>query len=92
VDGRKMPPLEKEDPELEDHLSQHLVCPISHRVMDLPVISPSGHSYERASILEWLARRPVDPLSLMPLAPSSLYANRALQEEIVEQLERLASR
>lgn len=77
------------DPGLEDLVSQHLICPISHRVMDYPVISPSGHTYDRSSIVEWLSRRPVDPLSLTLLAVSSLYPNRALQNEIVDQLERL---
>jgi len=79
------------DPGLEDHLSQQLICPISHCVMECPVISPSGHTYDRASILEWLSRHPIDPLSLAPIAPSMLYPNRALQNEIAEQLERLAA-
>jgi len=79
------------EPELEDRVPQRLVCPISHRVMDLPVISPSGHTYDRTSIMAWLGRRPVDPLSLTPLLASSLYPNRALQDEIVNVLEDLAS-
>lgn len=79
-----------EDVELEEHVSQQLICPISHRIMDLPVISPAGHTYDRESILAWLARRPVDPISNLPLAAASLYPNRALQDEVVEQLERLA--
>lgn len=78
-------------PELEDYLSQHLLCPISHRVMELPVISPSGHSYDLSSITEWLSRRQVDPLSQVPLLPSALYRNRALQDEIAEQLEKLTA-
>lgn len=76
--------------ELEDHVSRHLVCPISHRVMDVPVISPSGHTYDCDSMEQWLKRRPVDPMSLQPISISSLYLNRALQDEIIEQLERLA--
>lgn len=79
-----------EGPELEEHVSQQLVCPISHRIMDMPVVSPSGHTYDRASILAWLDRRAVDPLSSAPLRAASLYPNRALQEELLEQLQRLA--
>jgi len=79
------------DPGLEDHLSQQLICPISHCIMECPVISPSGHTYDRASILEWLSRHPIDPLSLAPVVPSMLYPNRSLQNEIAEQLERLAA-
>mmetsp|Transcript_117833 Transcript_117833/g.293882 ORF Transcript_117833/g.293882 Transcript_117833/m.293882 type:complete len:312 (+) Transcript_117833:102-1037(+) len=75
---------------LEEHLPQHLLCPISHCIMDQPVVAPSGHTYDRAVIAEWLARRPVDPLSNAPLSPLSLYPNRALQEDIIERLDRLA--
>eukprot|EP00416_Gambierdiscus_australes_P046625 CAMPEP_0171100730 /NCGR_PEP_ID=MMETSP0766_2-20121228/53128_1 /TAXON_ID=439317 /ORGANISM="Gambierdiscus australes, Strain CAWD 149" /LENGTH=323 /DNA_ID=CAMNT_0011560603 /DNA_START=115 /DNA_END=1083 /DNA_ORIENTATION=- len=78
--------------DLEDHLSQNLICPISHRIMSCPVISPSGHSYDREPILHWLARRPVDPLSLTPLAAASLYPNRAIQSEVAKQLQLLAAR
>lgn len=80
-----------EPAELEDFVSPHLVCPISHRIMEAPVLSPSGHSYDRSSILAWLQRRPVDPLSLTPLLASALYPNRALRSEIQDQLERVAA-
>lgn len=76
--------------ELEDQVSQQFICPISHRIMEMPVVSPSGHTYDQESILAWLARRAVDPLSLAPLQAASLYPNRALQAELLEQLERLA--
>jgi len=78
--------------ELEDHLSPHLACPISHLIMELPMVTPSGHSYDFTSITEWLARRPVDPLTLAPLSHGELYPNRVLQDEILEQLERLANK
>eukprot|EP00747_Dinoflagellata_sp_TGD_P165787 gnl/TRDRNA2_/TRDRNA2_187629_c0_seq1.p1 gnl/TRDRNA2_/TRDRNA2_187629_c0~~gnl/TRDRNA2_/TRDRNA2_187629_c0_seq1.p1 ORF type:complete len:321 (-),score=38.82 gnl/TRDRNA2_/TRDRNA2_187629_c0_seq1:106-1068(-) len=77
--------------ELEDHMSQQLICPISHRVMELPMITPSGHTYDHESITAWLGRRAVDPLCGRPLTVSSLYPNRALQDEVAAQLERLAA-
>lgn len=76
--------------ELEDHLSIHLSCPISHRIMDIPMITPSGHSYDFRAITEWLARRRVDPLTLAPLQPGELYPNRVLKDEIIEQLLKLS--
>mmetsp|Transcript_71202 Transcript_71202/g.159351 ORF Transcript_71202/g.159351 Transcript_71202/m.159351 type:complete len:329 (-) Transcript_71202:78-1064(-) len=91
--GRELEPGNSTpEPELEDHVSQQMICPISHRVMDFPMISPSGHSYDRESIMEWLSRRAVDPLSLTPLAAAALYPNRALQNEIAEQLEGLSAK
>lgn len=79
------------DVELEEYVSQQLVCPISHHIMDFPVITPSGHTYDLSSISAWLRRRSIDPLSSAPLAPSSLYPNRAVQVEIVAQLERVSA-
>lgn len=78
--------------ELEDHLSPHLACPISHLIMELPMVTPSGHSYDFRSITEWLARRSVDPLTLAPLSTEELYPNRVLQDEILEQVELLANK
>mmetsp|Transcript_5311 Transcript_5311/g.15128 ORF Transcript_5311/g.15128 Transcript_5311/m.15128 type:complete len:309 (-) Transcript_5311:77-1003(-) len=75
--------------ELEDHVSPNMVCPISRRIMDRPVTTPSGHSYDHFCIVAWLKRRPVDPLNFAPLAVTSLYPNRVLQDEIADQLERL---
>lgn len=78
-------------PELEDKVSQQLICPISHLIMDCPMISPSGHTYDRDSIVSWLSRRPVDPLSLAPLTVDALYPNRALHNEIAMVLQGVVS-
>jgi len=78
--------------DLEDHVSPHLVCPISHRIMELPVISPSGNTYECTPLLEWLRRRSVDPLNMKPVSACSLYPNRALHSEVLEQLRGVADK
>lgn len=77
---------------LEEHVSPHLLCPISHCLMERPVVTPSGHTYDSEAITAWLARRAVDPLSGRPLSPLALYPNRALQDELLEQLSALAAR
>eukprot|EP00929_Paragymnodinium_shiwhaense_P121876 TRINITY_DN94292_c0_g1_i1.p1 TRINITY_DN94292_c0_g1~~TRINITY_DN94292_c0_g1_i1.p1 ORF type:complete len:336 (-),score=64.66 TRINITY_DN94292_c0_g1_i1:191-1198(-) len=79
-------------PELEDLVSKQLLCPISLRIMELPLITPSGHTYDSKSISEWLARRPVDPLNFQPLGASSLCPNRAIHDEVVEQLIKIADK
>jgi len=76
----------------EDHVSQQLICPISHRIMEYPMVSPAGHTYDRDAILAWLGHRHLDPLSMTPLMASSLYPNRALRNEVVAQLERIATK
>jgi len=82
---------EEEDLSLEDHLPAAFRCPISHCIMEQPVVVPSGHSYDREALTAWLAHRPVDPLSGAPLSPASLYPNRALREQAIEELERLCA-
>ncbi|CAK0831913.1 unnamed protein product, partial [Prorocentrum cordatum] len=79
-------------PELEELVSSQLICPISHRIMEYAVITPSGHTYDQAALLQWLRRRSVDPLSMEPLAASSLVPNRALHSEVIEQLEKLSAK
>ena len=33
------------------------ICPITHEVMEDPVVCADGHSYERAAITQWLLAR-----------------------------------
>ncbi|KAK6852947.1 U-box-domain-containing protein [Apiospora arundinis] len=52
-----------------------------------PVITVSGQSYERASIMEHLRRQPTDPLTREPLHPSDLRPNLALRKACEEFLD-----
>ncbi|KAK8051666.1 u-box domain-containing protein [Apiospora rasikravindrae] len=52
-----------------------------------PVITVSGQSYERASIMEHLRRQPTDPLTRDPLKPSDLRPNLALRKACEEFLD-----
>jgi len=45
----------------------HLSCPISLQVMTAPVMDPEGNTYEKASILAWLPRTPISPITRSPL-------------------------
>ena len=38
-----------------EDLAAELVCPITHELMQDPVLTADGHAYERAAILRWLA-------------------------------------
>ncbi|KAK3903017.1 hypothetical protein C8A05DRAFT_33262 [Staphylotrichum tortipilum] len=61
---------------------------ISFCVMVDPVITKTGKSYERASIVEHLRRQPQDPLTREPLYPSDLRPNLDLKqacEQFVEE-------
>lgn len=58
------------------------LCPISFALMLDPVVSPSGVTYERASIEAWLARHRLEPATNRRLLPSELYPNLALRAQI----------
>lgn len=56
------------------------MCPLSLDWFTDPVVAPSGHTYERGEIIEWIQRRGSDPLTRQPLIVSQLYPNTALLE------------
>eukprot|EP00961_Rhodomonas_salina_P072639 975970-Rhodomonas_salina.1 len=60
------------------------VCPISHEIMDDPVMDPEGNTYERQRIEEWLGRESRSPLTNSELSKSQLVPNRALKDSIQE--------
>ncbi len=57
---------------------------ISFGFMVDPVVTKTGKSYERASIMEHLRRYPCDPLTREPLAASDLRPNMALRQACEE--------
>jgi len=60
------------------------LCPISGEVMEDPVITAAGHSYEREQIEMWLASNDTDPLTNKKLQHKSLVPNHALRKAIQE--------
>eukprot|EP01010_Urceolus_cornutus_P000968 NODE_1482_length_891_cov_241.604513_g1146_i0.p1 GENE.NODE_1482_length_891_cov_241.604513_g1146_i0~~NODE_1482_length_891_cov_241.604513_g1146_i0.p1 ORF type:complete len:211 (+),score=38.42 NODE_1482_length_891_cov_241.604513_g1146_i0:70-702(+) len=59
-------------------------CPLTHSLMRDPVLTPSGHTYERSALLRFLEDCPRDPFSNQPLTPEQLIPNRALRAVIDE--------
>ncbi|CAC9891624.1 U-box-domain-containing protein [Aureobasidium pullulans] len=62
----------------------YLVDTISFEIMHDPVITRTGHSYERATLLEYLKNSPVDPLTREPLTAKDLRPNVALRQVLEE--------
>ena len=60
----------------------HLLCKITFDLLQDPVTAPSGYSYERTAIEEWIEADGRDPLTRTPLTIDKLYPNRALREAI----------
>ncbi|EQC28381.1 hypothetical protein SDRG_13928 [Saprolegnia diclina VS20] len=76
-------------------MTRHLdsfICPITHDVMDDPVVTTDGHSYERSAIEEWIStsregapgRQVTSPATNLPLRSLQLIPNLALKRAIGE--------
>ena len=57
-------------------------CNISLQWMEDPVITQSGHSYDRVHITRWIRCTPSDPMTRHPLTEDMLIPNRALKAAI----------
>ena len=68
----------------DDDPKELYCCPISGEIMEDPVITPSGITYDRKSIERWLLNKGVDPISKRPLRRDQLIPNRALKDSILE--------
>ncbi|CAG9322210.1 unnamed protein product [Blepharisma stoltei] len=72
---------------------RYLICPISHELMEDPVFTADGHTYERSAIDNWLRLHNTSPVTGLALAGKSLRPNYALRlavqqyKEIVEAIQ-----
>jgi hypothetical protein len=64
------------------------VCPITHALMQDPVVAADGNSYERSAIEAWLmCGSPRSPLTNQPLAHITLVPNNSLKKVIRDLVE-----
>ncbi|KAK9075242.1 hypothetical protein SSX86_003563 [Deinandra increscens subsp. villosa] len=64
---------------------QSFYCPITGDVMEDPVETPTGHSFERGAIEKWLTEEnSLCPVTKTPLKSSALRTNKTLRQSIEE--------
>ncbi len=70
----------------EDNIEEKdsFLCPINQTLMEDPVITPYGTTYERSAILNWLKKNNTDPLTKKKLSKEMLITNYALRSAIQE--------
>lgn len=66
------------------------ICPLSHMMMNDPIITPYGISFDRSAIEAHLSTSSTCPLTNKPLSKSDLIPNYALKSSITEYLKRKA--
>ena len=64
---------------LSDKTMQNISCPISQDVMQYPVCTPDGNTYDRDHIIEWIKRNHTCPLTRLPLNINDLFPNKSLK-------------
>jgi hypothetical protein len=63
-------------------IPHRMMCPITHELMRDPVLSRTGHSYERGAIVPWIAKHNSCPLTRQNLRLADLITNHNLRVEI----------
>ena len=69
---------------LEGNFIESLTCPITHQIMEDPVITKYGHTYERKEIENWIEKSGNDPLTKKPLTKNDIFPNFQLKNLIEE--------
>ena len=72
------------DEEIDVDGRDSFICPINQTLMEDPVITPYGTTYERSAILNWLQKNNTDPLTKKRLTKDMLITNYALRSAIQE--------
>lgn len=72
----------KERMRLIKEAPKEYLCPMSMEIMTEPVVTPSGVSYNRPAVEEWINEHHSDPASKAPLLNDHLYPNLALRDMI----------
>ena len=60
------------------------VCPITHDVMEDPVVAADGHTYERAAIERWVAKKLMSPKTGGVLGSATIFPNHSIRSQIRE--------
>ncbi|KAG2448275.1 hypothetical protein HYH02_006859 [Chlamydomonas schloesseri] len=89
--GRRLPPpLDTTTPRPGRPLEaapDALCCPISHNLMRVPVVGPSGTTFDFDYIRRWVLQHNTDPVNGAPLSEADLYPNLAVRDLVERWLE-----
>jgi len=72
------PGILSKDPSVPD-IPQYFLCPITHEIMDDPVVACDGYTYEREAMKKWIGLQKTSPMTGAPLINDSLTPNFVLK-------------
>merc|ERR1719231_1767068 len=82
VSRRAIEPTELTDVLASERIPHQFFCPITQDVMNDPVKTVDGMTYDRPAIERWLFHRSTAPLTGLPLSSKTLTPNSQLREQI----------
>ena len=82
IDNRANSETTKEDDDKEKVKS--FICPINKKIMEDPVITPYGTTYERSAILNWIKKNKTDYINNKVLTEDMLVTDYLLKSAIKE--------
>jgi len=68
---------------MESSIPERFLCPIGQTLMQNPVITSAGQTYDRVNIENWLRTKKTDPVTRVPIT-STLIPNYHVKSEIDE--------
>ena len=67
-----------------DEPPDEFMCPITQEVMADPVVAADGHTYERAAIERWVAKKMTSPRTGGALESATIFPNHSIRRQIRE--------
>ncbi|CAB9514890.1 U-box domain-containing protein [Seminavis robusta] len=68
-----------------EHILTLFVCPITHLLLQDPIIDHEGNTYEHSAITDWVQQHGVSPITRNPLSLQQLYDNKTLSEVLLQE-------
>ena len=75
-----------------DKIEKEFICPITQKIMDEPVITPYGTTYEKSAIIDWINKNQIDYKTENFLSEDMLVTNYILKVAIKEYKESLTQK
>ena len=70
-------------------LPDNYFCPITSEIMENPVVTCDGYSYEKSSIIRWFTIKRTNPITNQLLENTNLIPNHTLKGVIIDLKEEL---
>ncbi|GMH39139.1 hypothetical protein BSKO_07037 [Bryopsis sp. KO-2023] len=72
------------DQDTFEGIPRHLLCPITHELLEDPVVAADGHTYERSAITAWFRNKNTSPMTNQKLTNLKICPNRLVASMVQE--------